>query len=71
MARRNQDRSTANELPFCTLDEVAEICRASLGSVRFWVRTGKLESVRPGRRRLVRRADLDRFLGGGARRVAS
>jgi excisionase family DNA binding protein len=44
------------------LEEVAERCRAPLSSVRHWVRTRKLPSIRPGRRRMVRRSDLERFL---------
>ena len=47
------------------LEEIARECRASLSSVRYWIRTGRLRSVRPGRRRLVRREDLDRFLALG------
>jgi excisionase family DNA binding protein len=34
------------------LDEVAEIARVSTDTVRFWVRQGKLASLRPGRRRV-------------------
>jgi excisionase family DNA binding protein len=48
------------------LDEVAREARVSLSTVRFWIGAGKLPSVRPGRRRLVRRSDLDAFLNGGA-----
>jgi excisionase family DNA binding protein len=48
------------------LEEVAAEARASIHSVRLWIRLGKLASVRPGRRRLVHRDDLDRFLGRGA-----
>jgi excisionase family DNA binding protein len=46
------------------LDEVAREARVSLSTVRFWIGAGKLPSVRPGRRRLVRRSDLDAFLNG-------
>ena len=44
------------------LDEVAEIARVSTDTVRFWVRQGKLASLRPGRRRLVTRSALETFL---------
>ena len=44
------------------LPEVAEHCRTPISSVRHWVRTGRLLSIRPGRRRMVRRSDLERFL---------
>jgi excisionase family DNA binding protein len=52
---------------FLRLDEVMRLTRAaSLSVVRHWLRTGKLASVRPGRLRLVRRADLVEFLNRGA-----
>jgi excisionase family DNA binding protein len=38
----------------------------TLGTVRHWITMGKLASVRPGRRRLVRRTDLDAFLAASA-----
>jgi excisionase family DNA binding protein len=44
------------------LEEVAQLARASVSTVRHWIRSGRLRSVRPGRRRLVPRADLDAFL---------
>lgn len=46
-----------------TLEEAAELARAPIGSVRHWIATGRLASVRPGRRRLVRRTDLANLLG--------
>jgi len=54
-----------NEL--LTLEEVAEITRARLSCIRFWVRTGKLASLRPGRRVLVRRGVLEKFLEASER----
>jgi excisionase family DNA binding protein len=56
---------------FLLLAEVAAEARVSLSTVRHWVTVGKLATVRPGRRRMVRREDLDAFLasdvapGGG------
>lgn len=47
---------------FMLIDEVAALCRASPETVRFWIKTGRLRSVRPGRRRLIARAELRRFL---------
>lgn len=48
--------------PYLLLQEIAEETRTPLSTVRHWIATGRLPSVRPGRRRLVRRADLDAFL---------
>jgi excisionase family DNA binding protein len=55
--------------PYMLLTEIAEETRTPLSTVRHWIATGKLPSVRPGRRRLVRRADLDAFLAAPANDV--
>jgi excisionase family DNA binding protein len=47
---------------YLLLSEVAEIARTSVDSVRSWVRSGRLRSVKPGRRRLIRRDELEKFL---------
>lgn len=47
---------------YLLLEEVAREARVVLRTVRYWVWTKKLRSVRPGRRRMVRREDLDAFL---------
>jgi excisionase family DNA binding protein len=50
----------ASDLLF--LEEVAELTRTRMSCVRFWVRTGKLPSLRPGRRVMVRRSAVEKFL---------
>jgi len=49
---------------FLFVEEVASETRVSISTVRHWIRTGKLPSLKPGRRRLVRRSDLDALLAG-------
>lgn len=44
------------------LDDVARETRASIDSVRSWIKAGVLPSSRPGKRRIVRRRDLEVFL---------
>ena len=44
------------------LSEVASICRVPIATARFWARTGRIQSYKPGRRRLVRRRDLLAFI---------
>ncbi|MEO7032384.1 MAG: helix-turn-helix domain-containing protein [Polyangiaceae bacterium] len=44
------------------LVEAAKQARVSVETMRFWIRTGKLASVRPGRRRMIRRDVLEAFL---------
>jgi len=45
------------------LADVARICLTSVSTVRHWIAMGRLKSIKPGRRRLVLRADLEEFLG--------
>lgn len=53
---------------FLYLDEVARECRTSVSTVRHWIAVGRLRSVRPGRRLLVTRDDLDSFIDASARK---
>lgn len=49
-------------LELLTLEEVADICRTSLETVRYWVRMRELKSVKLGRHRVVKRSDLLRYI---------
>jgi excisionase family DNA binding protein len=44
------------------LEEVAAVMRVPVSSVRYWIRKGRLQSLKPGRRVLVRRTELQDFL---------
>jgi len=46
-----------------TIDEAADAARTAARSVRGWIADGRLRAQRPGRRVLIRRADLALFLG--------
>ncbi|MGC4088726.1 MAG: helix-turn-helix domain-containing protein [Polyangiaceae bacterium] len=46
-----------------TLPEVAAYTRTSVSTVRYWLSTGKLQSIKPGRLRMVRLSALEQFLG--------
>ncbi len=46
------------------MDEVARALSISHGSVKGLVASGKLESLKLGRRRLIRRSDLAAFIAG-------
>jgi excisionase family DNA binding protein len=50
--------------PFLFLTECAAHARVPVSTVRHWIAIGRLPSVRPGRRRMVRREDLEAFLAG-------
>lgn len=45
-----------------SVTEAAKTCRVSQGTVKYWIRTGKLPAVRQGRGYHVPRADLNHFL---------
>jgi excisionase family DNA binding protein len=47
---------------FLLVEEIAAECRAPRTTVRHWIQTGRLPSIRLGRRRLVRREDFEQFL---------
>ncbi|MGH7442227.1 MAG: helix-turn-helix domain-containing protein [bacterium] len=45
-----------------TLNEVAEICRVSTATVRYWLSMRKLRSLKLGKHPLVKREELLRFV---------
>jgi excisionase family DNA binding protein len=53
--------------PFFTVPEVMAATRASYGTVMYWLQTAKLHGVKPGRRVLVRKSELERFLAESSR----
>jgi excisionase family DNA binding protein len=53
------------------LEEVAALTRVQVSCVRYWIRTGKLASLKPGRRVLVRRTVLEKFLTDAERATSS
>lgn len=51
-----------SEQQYLLVTEVAELARASVDTVRGWLRSRRLPSVKPGRHRLVRRVDFEAFM---------
>lgn len=49
---------------FLLVDEAAVIARTTVATIRWWVQVGKLPATKPGRRVLIRRDILIRFLDG-------
>lgn len=43
---------------YLLIPEAAAIARTGVGTIRHWIQSGKLKSVRPGRRRLILKKDL-------------
>ena len=52
---------------FVKLPVIAEYFGVPVSTVREWVRAGRLPSVKPGRHRLVRLQDFERFRNRNAR----
>ena len=52
---------------FIKLPVVAEYFGVPVSTVRQWVRSGRLPSIKPGRHRLVRRQDFELFRTRNAR----
>ena len=46
-----------------TLTEVADLCRVSLSTVRYWKVMGRLKTLKVGKHPLVLQGDLFEFLG--------
>lgn len=53
---------TTTQREYLLLPEVADHCRVTVRTVRHWINQRRLRSFRLGRRRLVRRIDLDDFI---------
>ena len=62
--------SVTNPGDLLLLEEVATLARVSAETVRYWIKRGRLASIRPGRRRMIRREDLEAFLSGNSSRAA-
>lgn len=52
------------EQKYLTVEEVAEILRASPQTVRNMIKRGEIPAIRIGRPWLIKKSDLDRILNG-------
>lgn len=57
------------ESPFIPLEDAAALACSPLESVRAWIKRGLLRSYKPGRRVLIKRAELLAFIEASARGV--
>jgi len=55
----------SSEVRFLRVDEVADEARVSRSTVRHWLRVGRLESVKLGKRRVVPRAAFEALITSG------
>jgi len=54
-----------------TIDDVVEVLSCSKSSIYQKVRSGQLRAFQPGRRLYFQRADVDRYLLGGRRKITN
>ena len=60
------------EEQYLTPAQVAEELQVTVVTVRRWIAIGELRATKAGPRRwMIRRSDLDEFLAGGGRTVAT
>jgi excisionase family DNA binding protein len=59
-------RPTSDAPELLTIPEAAEHARVIPGTIRRWIRAGRLASTGEGKLLRVRRVDLDAVLAGGA-----
>ena len=57
-----KERRKENVIDLLTFKEVAELCRVSLATVKYWVAMKKLKVVKLGKHPLVKREELLRFV---------
>jgi excisionase family DNA binding protein len=64
MMAKAPNTGTGTALPqLLLIPEVAAVARVEVSTVRYWLYRKLIPSRKPGRRRLIARADLERFLG--------
>lgn len=62
--------TTTDSADLLLVEEVARETRSTVWAVRYWIRTGKLAALRPGKRLLIRRSDMLQMLAAMAVRPA-
>ena len=59
------DTDSLGDRPYLTISEAAKLTTLAASTIRLHVRRGRLKAERVGKRRMVSRAELDRFLTAG------
>jgi excisionase family DNA binding protein len=57
-----QERRKENIIDLLTLKEVAELCRVSAATVKYWMSMRKISYVKLGKHPLIKRVELLRFI---------
>jgi len=59
---RSANESEAVSMPYLTVQEAAKLSRIAVSTIRLYVRKGMLRPQRVGRRIVISRGELDRFM---------
>jgi len=57
-----QERRKESIIDLLTLKEVAELCRVSVATVKYWMSMRKISYVKLGKHPLIKRVELLRFI---------
>ena len=60
--RRSGDSNATAAMPYLTVQEAAKLSRIAVSTIRLYVRKGMLRPQRVGRRIVISRGELDRFM---------
>lgn len=63
LVNANDASSDRPQNPYLTVAEAAETARIAESTIRLYIRKGKLKASKVGRRVVIPRAELDKFLG--------
>ena len=59
---QTKERRKENLIDLLTLQEVANLCRVSVATVKYWMAMRKIRAVKLGKHPLVKREELLRFI---------
>jgi excisionase family DNA binding protein len=66
-----QDNLTAinslNSKPYLSIPEAADLARVAVSTIRLYIRKGRLKTQKVGRRIIISRAELEKFLDAESR----
>ncbi len=54
---------------FFTVSEVAQMCRCTASTVRYWIFLGKVTTIKPGKKRLIEESSLKQLMADNRRGV--
>ena len=62
-SQRSTNADQPSAMPYLSVKEAAELARIAISTIRLYIRKGKLRPQRVGRRIVISRGELEKFLG--------